>query len=201
MHEREPAKETIGRGELLFLSHPGTAVFSGYGLTMQPGTEELLVGLLMVDRPHPADPEWLVEVEATFGECELIAMTPTGERGIACQMQIEPESLPRLRRFSGEKAAAIQTALQPLLVNAPKPVFTLRWDEESRNWRSEFATMDKLPAERSDGSLRTSATDAWRRRRTSGWSTSATRPIAILRALPTSLSLTSGNSSRCPPLR
>jgi hypothetical protein len=66
---------------------------------MQSGTEDLLVGLLMIDRPCPADPEWSAEVEATFGECELIAMTPTGERGIACQMQIEPES--RLRSAPG----------------------------------------------------------------------------------------------------
>jgi hypothetical protein len=62
-------------------------------------------------------------------------------------MQIEPESLPYLRRFPGEKAAAIHTALQPLLVNPPRPAFTLRWDEESRNWRSEFAAMDELPKE------------------------------------------------------
>jgi hypothetical protein len=79
MHERAPRKETIGRGELFFLSHPGTEeTFSGYGLTMQPGTDELLVGLLMIDRPRPADPKWLAEVEATFGECELVAMTPVG---------------------------------------------------------------------------------------------------------------------------
>jgi hypothetical protein len=62
-------------------------------------------------------------------------------------MQIEPESLPHLRRFPNEKAAAIQTALQPLLVNPPKPLFTLRWDQESRNWCSEFAPMAKLPEE------------------------------------------------------
>jgi hypothetical protein len=93
MHERAPRRETIGRGELFFLSHPGMEeVFSGYGVVMQSGTEYLLVGLLMIDRPRPADPERLAEVQATFGECELIATTPTGERGIACQMQIEPES-------------------------------------------------------------------------------------------------------------
>jgi hypothetical protein len=148
MHEREPRKEIIGRGELFFLSHPGAEeTFSGYGLTMQPGNEELLIGLLMIDRPHPADPEWLAEVQATFGEYELVAMTPARERGIACQMQIEPESLPHLRRFPGERAAAIQTALQPLLVNPPKPIFTLRWDEEARNWRSEFAATAELPEE------------------------------------------------------
>lgn len=117
----------MGKGELLFLSHPrAEETFSGYRLTMQRGAEELLVGLLMVDRPHPAGPEWLTDVEATFGECELVAMTPTGERGIAGQIQVEPESLPHLRRFPGEKAAAIRTALQPLLVNPPKPVFNLR---------------------------------------------------------------------------
>jgi len=148
MHERAPRRETIGRGEILFLSHPGTQeTFSGYGLTAQPGTEELLVGLLMIDRPHPADPEWIAEVEDAFGECELVAMTPAGERGIACQMQIEPDSLHHLRRFSGEKVAAIRTALQPLLVNPPKPAFTLRWDKESQRWRSEFAAMDELPEE------------------------------------------------------
>jgi hypothetical protein len=36
---------------------------------------------------------------------------------------------------------------QPLLVNPPKPVFTLRWDEETRNWHSEFAAMAELPEE------------------------------------------------------
>jgi hypothetical protein len=54
--------------------------FSGYGLTVQPGTEELLVGLLMIDRPRPADPEWFAEVETTFGENELVAITPPGGR-------------------------------------------------------------------------------------------------------------------------
>jgi hypothetical protein len=106
MKEREPEKETVGKGELFFLSHPGPEdVFSGCGLAMQPGTKKLLVGLLMVDRPRPVDPEWLKEVEAEFGEYQLFAMTASGERGIACQMQIEPESLPHLCQFSGQQAA------------------------------------------------------------------------------------------------
>jgi hypothetical protein len=104
-------------------------------------------GLLMVDRPYPADPGWLAEVEATFGECHLVAMTPAGERGIACQMQIEPDSLPHLRRFPGEKTAAIQRALEPLLEHPPKPAFTLRWDEEARAWCSRFAPLAKLPGQ------------------------------------------------------
>jgi len=148
MHEREPQKETIGKGELFFLQHPGTEeIFSGYGLTTQVGSAEILVGLLMVDRPHPADPQWLAEVETTFGECCLVPMTPARERGIVCQMQIEPGSLPYLRRFPGEKAAAIQQALEPLLENLPGPVFTLRWDEEERVWHSRFAHFAELPVE------------------------------------------------------
>jgi hypothetical protein len=101
----------------------------------------------MVDRPWPADPEWLAEVEATFGECHLVPMTPAGERGIACQMQIEPDSLPHLRRFPGEKTAAIQTALEPLLEHPPRPVFTLHWNEEARAWCSRFAPLAELPGE------------------------------------------------------
>jgi hypothetical protein len=213
MHERAPRKETIGRGELFFLSHLGTEeTFSGYGLTMQQGTEELLVGLLMIDRPRQADAEWLAEVETTFGECELVAMTPAGERGIACQMQIEPESLPRPYSVCLQLSAAggklpspamvgrpPPVGQQPLLVNPPNPAFTLRWDEEARNWHSEFAAVADLPEEIRQvfegfgyGCLR---------RRASAWSTSATRPIATLRALPTSPPHTSGSSSRCPPLR
>jgi hypothetical protein len=50
MREREPRKEIISKGELLCLWHPGTVdVFSGYGLTMWPGSQESLVGLLMID--------------------------------------------------------------------------------------------------------------------------------------------------------
>ena len=58
MVEREPRKETIGRGELFYLWHPETEdKFSGYGLTTKPERKNRLVGLLMVDRPLPADPE------------------------------------------------------------------------------------------------------------------------------------------------
>ncbi len=100
-------KEVPKRGELYFLWHPGTEdIFSGYGLVAKEGFKDYLVGLLMVDRPRRADAEWLKEVEATFGEYQLVAMTAAGERGIACQMRIEPESLPHLRRFPGGKAAA-----------------------------------------------------------------------------------------------
>ena len=124
MREREPRKETINRGEFFFLGHPGTEqTFSGYGMTMQPGSKAFLVGLLMVDRPTPVDPGWLEEVKTTFGEYQLVSMTATGERGIACQMQIEPNCIPHLRQYPGVKADAIQTALKPLLEKLPKPAF------------------------------------------------------------------------------
>lgn len=81
------AAEIPKRGDLYFLSHPGTEnVFSGYGLVAREGFKDYLVGVLMVDRPRPADPEWLRLVEETFGEYELVEMTATGERGIVCQM-------------------------------------------------------------------------------------------------------------------
>lgn len=151
MKEREPSKETIGRGELFFLSHPGTEdTFSGYGLTMRPESKEFLAGLLMVDRPRPADPAWLKEVENTFGEVQLAAMATSGERGIVCQMQVEPESQPHLHRYPGEKPVAIRNALEPLLEQPPKPVLSLRWDEETRLWHSQMAPLAELPPELRD---------------------------------------------------
>ena len=87
MGEREPRKETIVKSDLLFLSHPGIEnLFSGYGLTVEQGRKNLLVGVLMVDRPKPADPEWLSQVEKAFGEYQLVRMIQTGERGILCHV-------------------------------------------------------------------------------------------------------------------
>jgi hypothetical protein len=148
MMEQEPRKETLGRGELFFLCHPGTSdVCSGYGLTVEPGRADILVGLLMIDRPTPADPEWLRQVEDAFRDVQLVEMTAAGERGIACQMQIEPESLHHLRQLPGERAVAIQNTLEPFLDKPPNPIFSLHWDEASRLWRSEFAPSTELPFE------------------------------------------------------
>lgn len=136
----------MDRGELYFLWHPTTAdTFSGYGLTLRQGRKDFLAGLLMVDRPQPADTGWLNHVESTFGECQLIAITATGERGIACQMRIEPESLSYLRQFPSENTAAIEQALQPLLDEPPKPAFSLRWDQKQEVWTSEIIAQFELP--------------------------------------------------------
>ncbi|MCJ7625933.1 MAG: hypothetical protein MUO76_20765 [Anaerolineaceae bacterium] len=137
MGEREPSKEFIDKGERFFLCQPGgDGIFSGYGLTVEPGRKDYLIGLLMVDRPRPVDPEWLKQVENVFGECQLVVMTPSGERGMVCQMQIEPESLGHLRRLPMEKATAIKSALAPLLEEPPTPIFTLHWNENMRLWQS-----------------------------------------------------------------
>ena len=148
MLEREPRKETIGKGELFFLNHPEkNDVFSGYGLTMVEDSKAHLVGLLLVDRPHPVDPAWLDKVEATFGQYDLVPMTSSGERGILCKMQIELDSIPYLRRFTDGNSSAIQEALTPLLDKLPNPIFPLSWDGESGTWRSQIPAADELPRE------------------------------------------------------
>ena len=97
MRETEPRKEIIQRGELYFLWHPTTSdVFSGYGLTMQEERKDRLVGLLMVDRPRPVDPQWLEDVKLVYGDYELVPMAANGDRGIVCQMYVAKESLPYL---------------------------------------------------------------------------------------------------------
>ncbi len=148
MGERQKGKETIGRGDLFFLTHPGMEeYFAGYGLAVHPERKDVLVGVLMIDRPKPADPEWLREVENSFGGYHLVPMTDKGERGIVCQMVIEEESLGYLRTHSSEKAAAIKTALQPLLETPPKPTISLGWDEERKIWISKVPSFPKLPQE------------------------------------------------------
>lgn len=142
------ARELPQKGELYFLSHPGREdIFSGYGLVAQEGFRDYLVGLLMVDRPEPVDPEWLEQVEETFGGYQLVPMTATGERGIVCQMQVEEDSLVHLRQFPSPKAQAIREALQPLLEEKPKPLLRIRWDEKLRLWTSELVTRLEIPAE------------------------------------------------------
>lgn len=147
MRERDPRKESINKGDLLLLGHSGTgSTFSGYGLSMQDKSKERLVGLLMVDRPNPVDLSWLREVEATYGSYQLVPMTATNEKGIVCQMNIEPESQRFLHRLPGPKSAAIERALTPFLEELPKPIFNLWWDEEVRLWRSLMpAQMELLP--------------------------------------------------------
>jgi hypothetical protein len=134
-------EQEVPVGRLYFLWHPGTKdTFSGYGFTIQAGRQDHLVGLLMVDRPQRVDPAWLAQIEASFGGYALHVMTATGERGIACQMQIAPDSLAYLRGDLGEATIrqGFRQALGPLLQQPPKPRLKLRWNEDLRFWTSEF---------------------------------------------------------------
>ena len=148
MHEREPRKETIGRGELLLLSHLNQdQMFSGYGLIVEDGRVDQLVGLLMVDRPETADPAWLDQITKAYGECQLVPMTQNGDRGLLCRMQISEDSLPHLKQDTSGQSFAIQQALAPLLVAPPAPKLRLSWDEETSLWRSELDMENVLPPE------------------------------------------------------
>jgi hypothetical protein len=124
---------TYGPG-LYYLWHPGTRDrFSGYGLTVAPWR---LVGLIMVDRPTPADPAWLAEIERTFGRYELAAMTQTGERGIVCQMQVAEDSRPYLKRLVHPFNRAIRDALRPLRRQPPAVTLEVRWQADRQCWVS-----------------------------------------------------------------
>jgi hypothetical protein len=118
----------------LYLWHPNTTdMFSGYGLALAPAH---LVGLVLIDRPHPADPAWLAEIRATFGYYQLAAMTQGGERGMVCQMHIAPESMRYLKRCDHPLTAALHTSLLPLLSHLPAVTLALGWDQHIGLWVS-----------------------------------------------------------------
>ena len=120
MHqERGRTPEQIRPGQFYFLSHPGSDLFSGYGLTTQAGRQDRLAGLLMVDRPHPVDPAWLAEVKARYGAYQLVPMTATGEQGLLTQMRIQPDSVSLLQRSPHPLARELRQALTPFLAAPP----------------------------------------------------------------------------------
>src|SRR5689334_14680859 len=124
-------EESSKVGELFFLLHPGEVEFSGYGLTVERGNQQHLVGLLMVDRPQRASRTWLAKIERTYGSYELHRMTKTGERGIVCQLWISDDSRAYVRALSGAFTRTLQAALYPLLLARPKPSFLVAWDERT----------------------------------------------------------------------
>jgi hypothetical protein len=125
--------------ELLFLTHPGTNLFSGYGLPLHNHRRDSLVGLLMMDRPTPSTIAWLEEVVRRYGnECELYPVTESGRRGLACQMYIEDDSISLIRGVSSPDADIVASTITHLLEKLPKPQCKLFWDEESQAWISSF---------------------------------------------------------------
>jgi hypothetical protein len=127
---------TVARDDLLFLWHPDTpCVISGFGLAIQA---DLLIGLLMIDRPHLVSEDWLDEIESTFGGYELYALTATHERGIACQMRVKADSLSYVRSLDTPLAQLLRQALMPLLAQPPQPRFVMQWDPGQHLWTSKF---------------------------------------------------------------
>jgi hypothetical protein len=121
------------------LGHPGTKdTFSGYGKTLEPGQRDKLVGLLIVDRPHTVDVEWLDQVRKHFGGYDLLPMTKKIEHGIACVMFIDADSIQYLRQFSTPVSAQLIEAIRLLLAELPKPRFNMHWDDKRRLWAAEF---------------------------------------------------------------
>jgi hypothetical protein len=128
--------QTLPEPALLFLSHPETRdTFSGYGLVLAPAH---LVGVLMIDRPEPADSTWLAAIEETFGEYELTTMTQGGERGLICQMHIAEASLSYVKALDTPLADSIRTALLPLVDRPPRVTLLLTWYPWRRLWVSNI---------------------------------------------------------------
>lgn len=132
----------VKRGDLLFLTHPGTHdVFSGYGLAVESGSAAHLVGLLLVDRPRPVSTIWLNRVKSHFGEYKLYPMTQNGERGIACEMWIDEASLSHVQPMDNPMAHLLHDALLTLLIYPPVPKFLMSWHNPTHFWQSTFHTV------------------------------------------------------------
>lgn len=128
---------------VVYLRHPGTADrVSGYGL---PIAAAHLVGVIMVDRPQPADPEWLADIAQTFGGYELVRMTQDGTRGIVCQMRIAAESRVHLRVIRSAWSEEVRQTLVPLLENLPAVTLAVTWDEPSGCWVSTIVRPPRFP--------------------------------------------------------
>jgi hypothetical protein len=123
--------------KLIYLMHPDKEdVFSGYGLPLE--NKHQLIGLLMIDRPYKVDDEWLDKVREEFGDFQLVYMTRSGERGIACQMKIERDSRKFLKEMDYPISDNIAKKLYPLLEYCPNPRFRMRWNDGTRMWVSDF---------------------------------------------------------------
>lgn len=120
------------------LWHPGRRIFSGYGLGLHPDQSDVLVGLLMVDRPRPVDHAWLGLISIMYGDIEIYQMTSDGSAGIACQMFITEESRAFVRPVNLPNAAAIGEILVSFLEAKPSIHLDLNWNRQQQIWESQF---------------------------------------------------------------
>ncbi len=111
------------------------------------------MGVRIVDRPHPASPAWLTFLKQLFGDSQLVPMTAEGERGIVCQMDIAPESLPYLRVLEHPQTAARAASLQPLLSAPPAVTLQVTWQREHGCWASSPITAPERTRDRSRDAL------------------------------------------------
>jgi hypothetical protein len=130
--------ESKGTHTVYNLGHPGSSIFSGYGLATQPGQSEALVGLLMVDRPVPVDGYWLGLAQLMFGHVELYQMTADGSSGIACQMFIADDSREFIKPVQLPNPEQFEIVLSVLLANPPAVRLHLSWSHQHKLWTSQF---------------------------------------------------------------
>jgi hypothetical protein len=120
------------------LWHPGRRIYSGYGLSLYPDRHDVLVGLLMVDRPQPVDQIWLGLISVMYGHVELYQMTLDGSAGIACQMFITEDSRAFVRPVNVPGGALIGIVLATLLADKPAARLEMSWDRQRKLWNSQF---------------------------------------------------------------
>ena len=129
----------IRRNDVMFLWHPGGEhLFSGFGLPTAAPRMDLLVGLLLIDRPVPAPKRWLNRVKETFGDYALYPMSLTHERGIACCLRVEEASLLYVRKLDRPLARQLVPTLARLLAEPPKPRLVVSWNQRLQLWVSRF---------------------------------------------------------------
>lgn len=132
---------------LYFLTQPGGELFSGYGIPAQQSRKDHLYGLMMIDRPQPANRQWLADVEATFGDLRLYEMTRQGDRGLLAQLHIRDESLSYVQEKHGPITAELERVVCIHCHDPPKVSLNTWWDAERGLWRSEFH-LEARPASR-----------------------------------------------------
>lgn len=111
---------------------------AGVGLPINPGQAAWLVGLFSVSGPYAPTGDWFELVQGWFGGYETHPMDENGRLGIACQMYIEPESRPQLKRLDLPVAATYVEPLRPLQRNPPRVRFRMRYLPMAGTWVRYF---------------------------------------------------------------